>query len=172
MRLSIGCDHGGYDLKVAVMKLLENEFEFVDCGTNDNFTSCDYPDFAIKAAELVKDKSCDYGVVICKSGIGVSIAANKVEGIRPVLNVETGLNRLGFRLKEIQNLSELNGILLTTLKDYLRKNYLNIVNMMGIENAPSVKIKKVKNYLGQYNKRTNTINLNLLLAHIDEELIE
>lgn len=85
MRLSIGCDHGGYDLKVAVMKLLENEFEFVDCGTNDNFTSCDYPDFAIKAAELVKDKSCDYGVVICKSGIGVSIAANKVEGIRCAL---------------------------------------------------------------------------------------
>ena len=72
----------------------------------------------------------------------------------------------------VENLSELNAILLKNLKDYLNKNYLNIVNMMGIEKVPSVKIKKVKNYLGQYNKRTHNINLNLLLGHLDEELIE
>jgi predicted metal-dependent hydrolase len=73
---------------------------------------------------------------------------------------------------QIDNLSELNAILLKNLKDYLNKNYLNIVNMMGISNVPSVKIKKVKNYLGQYNKKTNNINLNLLLGHMEEELIE
>lgn len=72
----------------------------------------------------------------------------------------------------VENLSELNAILLKSLKDYLNKNYLNIVNMMGISNVPSVKIKKVKNYLGQYNKKTNNINLNLLLGHMEEELIE
>ena len=73
---------------------------------------------------------------------------------------------------KLDNLSELNGLLLSSLKDYLRKKYLNIVQMMGINDVPSVKIKKVKNYLGQYNKRTNSINLNLLLAHMEEELIE
>lgn len=72
----------------------------------------------------------------------------------------------------IDNLSELNGILLVNLKKYVTSNYLNIVNMMGIETPPKVNIKKVKNYLGQYNKRNNTINLNLLLAHMSEELIE
>lgn len=72
----------------------------------------------------------------------------------------------------IENLSELNAILLKNLKEYLDKNYLNIVKMMGIENIPSVKIKKVKNYLGQYNKKTNNINLNLLIGHMKEELIE
>lgn len=72
----------------------------------------------------------------------------------------------------IENLSELNSILLVNLKRYLNDNYLNIVNMMGISNVPKVNIKKVKNYLGQYNKKNNTINLNLLLGHMSEELIE
>ena len=76
------------------------------------------------------------------------------------------------KYENINNLSELNAILLNKLKEYLSKNYLNIVNMMGISNVPSVKIKKVKNYLGQYNKKTNNINLNLLLGHMEEELIE
>ena len=74
--------------------------------------------------------------------------------------------------EKVENLSELNGILLAKLKNYLNKNYLNIVNMMGIENIPNVRIKKVKNYLGQYNKKNNSINLNLLLGHMDECLIE
>ena len=72
----------------------------------------------------------------------------------------------------IDNLSELNAILLVNLKKYLNSQYLNIVSMMGITNAPKINIKKVKNYLGQYNKRNNTINLNLLLAHMSQELIE
>lgn len=72
----------------------------------------------------------------------------------------------------IENLSELNAILLKNLKDYLNRNYLNIVNMMGINNIPNIKIKRVKNYLGQYNKKTNNINLNLLIGHMEEELIE
>lgn len=73
---------------------------------------------------------------------------------------------------KLDNLNELNGILLSVLKDYLRKKYLNIVQMMGINAVPNVKIKKVKHYLGQYNKRTNSISLNLLLGHMDEELID
>lgn len=85
---------------------------------------------------------------------------------------EFGEIKIFGKYKKIENLSELNAILLAGLKEYLKKNYENIVNMMGISNIPNVKIKKVKNYLGQYNKKNNTINLNLLLAHLDEELIE
>lgn len=90
---------------------------------------------------------------------------------KSIFNEEGKVKILGKYIK-IENLSELNGILLVTLKDYLKKNYLNIVNMMGISEVPTVKIKKVKNYLGQYNKKNNSINLNLLIAHLDEELIE
>ncbi len=74
--------------------------------------------------------------------------------------------------QSIDNMSELNAILLKALKEYLNKNYLRIVQMMGIEKIPSIKIKRVKNYLGQYNKKTESITLNLLLGHLSEELIE
>ncbi len=85
IKLAIGSDHGGYELKQAIIESLNTQFEFIDCGTFDGQTSCDYPDFAIKAASKVADHTCDYGIVICKSGIGVSIAANKVKGIRCAL---------------------------------------------------------------------------------------
>lgn len=88
-----------------------------------------------------------------------------------IFNSEGEVKILGKYVK-IENINELNAILLVTLKDYLRKNYINIANMMGISDAPSVNIKKVKNYLGQYNKKKHSINLNLLLAHLDEEIIE
>jgi len=90
---------------------------------------------------------------------------------KTIFNQDGEVKILG-KYSKINNLSELNGILLVALKNYLNKNYLNIVNMMGIDSVPSVKIKKVKNYLGQYNKKNNSINLNLLLAHMDESLIE
>ena len=91
--------------------------------------------------------------------------------VKSITDKEGNIKILG-QYKKIDNLSELNGILLVEIKKYLSENYLNIVNMMGIGNPPKVNIKKVKNYLGQYNKKTNTINLNLLLGHMKEELIE
>lgn len=90
---------------------------------------------------------------------------------KSLFNNEGKIKILG-EYQNIENLSELNGILLANLKKYISKNYLNITNMMGIENPPKVNIKKVKNYLGQYNKKNHTINLNLLLGHMSEELIE
>lgn len=83
-KVSIACDHGGLDLKKAIIKHYKKVYEFVDCGTY-SYDSCDYPDYAIKAAELVRDKEVDFGIVVCKSGIGVSIAANKVLGVRCAL---------------------------------------------------------------------------------------
>ena len=91
--------------------------------------------------------------------------------VKSLFNKEGKIKILG-EYQLIENLSELNTILLAKLKTYLNENYLNINNMMGIENPPRVNIKKVKNYLGQYNKKNNTINLNLLLGHLSKELIE
>lgn len=82
MKISIACDHGGLNLKNAVIKyLVDNGYEYVDYGTNTT-DSCDYPDFALPAAEAVANKECDFGIVICSTGIGVSIVANKVPGVR------------------------------------------------------------------------------------------
>ena len=82
MKVSIGCDHGGYALKEQVKAhLLEKGYEVKDFGTND-LSSCDYPDFGIAAAKAVAEGEVDKGIVICTTGIGISIAANQVKGVR------------------------------------------------------------------------------------------
>lgn len=83
--IALGSDHGGYDLKVEVMKYLDEKgIEYKDFGCYDK-NSCDYPVFGRAAAEAVADGQCDRGIVICTTGIGISIAANKVAGIRCAL---------------------------------------------------------------------------------------
>jgi len=84
-KIYIGSDHAGYDLKMAVREfLVEQGFDVVDVGTYSK-ESCDYPDYARKVAEnVVKDKE-SFGILICGTGIGMSIAANKVPGIRAAL---------------------------------------------------------------------------------------
>ena len=85
MRISIACDHGAFDLKERLKAhLLEQGHQVTDCGTNSG-ESCDYPDFAAAAARLVADGSCERGVGLCTTGIGMSIAANKVKGVRCAL---------------------------------------------------------------------------------------
>ena len=85
MKIAIGCDHGALDLKNAVIAHLEKKgFEIKDFGTN-SLQSCDYPDFAAPAAQAVAAGECDKGIVLCTTGIGVSITANKVKGIRCAL---------------------------------------------------------------------------------------
>lgn len=80
--IAIASDHGGFELKEAVRKHLEEKgIECRDFGT-DSKASCDYPDFAGAAAKAVADGECEKGIVICTTGIGVSIVANKVNGIR------------------------------------------------------------------------------------------
>ena len=82
MKIAVACDHGGLELKAAVLKYLsEHGHEVRDFGTC-TADSCDYPDFALPAAEAVASGACDRGILICSTGIGISIAANKVKGIR------------------------------------------------------------------------------------------
>lgn len=83
--IAIGSDHGGFELKQAIMKHLENRgMEYRDYGT---FTpeSCDYPDFGKAVAHAVAEGECDRGIAVCGTGIGISITANKVPGIRAAL---------------------------------------------------------------------------------------
>ena len=80
MKLGIASDHRGYHLKEEIKKNIK-DIEIIDFGTNSE-ESCDYPDYAFKLGEAVVKKDVDYGVAICGSGIGISIACNKVKGIR------------------------------------------------------------------------------------------
>ncbi len=85
MKISIGCDHGAYALKEHLKTYLADKgHEVVDCGT-DSTDSCDYPIFAREAARLVAGGSCHRGIVLCTTGIGVSMCANKVHGVRCAL---------------------------------------------------------------------------------------
>jgi len=85
MKIAIGCDHGALDLKNQVVKHLEGKgYEVKDFGTY-TAASCDYPDFAGAAAKAVGSGECEKGIVLCTTGIGVSVTANKVKGVRCAL---------------------------------------------------------------------------------------
>ena len=85
MKIALGCDHGALALKNALIPHLEKlGHEVKDFGTYTS-DSCDYPDFAAPAAQAVADGECDKGIVLCTTGIGVSITANKVKGVRCAL---------------------------------------------------------------------------------------
>ena len=85
MKISIGCDHGALALKnKMVAHLTKKGYDVKDCGTY-TADSCDYPDYAAVAAKAVASGECEKGIVLCTTGIGVSIAANKVKGIRCAL---------------------------------------------------------------------------------------
>ncbi len=82
MKIAISSDHRGYTLKKYIIEVFASEkFEFLDLGTHGK-ESVDYPDYGIAAAEAVSTGECSMGIVICSTGIGISIAANKVKGIR------------------------------------------------------------------------------------------
>lgn len=79
--IAIGCDHGGFELKCAVMNhLLNKKIEYVDCGCEGE--RCDYPDIAEAVCKKVTSSECELAILVCGTGIGMSIAANKIKGIR------------------------------------------------------------------------------------------
>ena len=83
--IAIGCDHGGYELKQEIMKHLdERGLEYKDFGTNST-ASTDYPIYAKAVGKAIQDGECEKGILICGTGIGISIAANKMKGIRCAL---------------------------------------------------------------------------------------
>ena len=82
MKIALGSDHGGLELKNHLVSYLkQNGHQVIDYGTYTK-DSCDYPDYALPAALSLKNKEVDYAIVVCTTGIGVSIVANKVKGVR------------------------------------------------------------------------------------------
>lgn len=87
--IAIGSDHGGYELKQRVIKYLEEKnLPYQDMGCNGK-DSCDYPVFGHAVAKAVAEGTCETGIVICTTGIGISIAANKIKGVRCALCSDT-----------------------------------------------------------------------------------
>ena len=94
MKIALASDHGGLALKNTIVKYLSaNGYEIADFGTTTE-NSCDYPDFALLAAEAVARGECERGIFVCTTGIGISIAANKVPGIRCALCTDATCARL------------------------------------------------------------------------------
>ena len=93
MKLAIATDHRGRDLKLEIIDKLKKDYEIIDCSI-ENYDTDDYPDFAFKTCNEVISGDADFGILICGTGIGMSIAANKVRGIRCALVHDTNEARL------------------------------------------------------------------------------
>ena len=93
LRISIGSDHGGLDYKEAIKEHLKGKYEVIDVGTHSK-DSCHYPEFGIAAAELVGQGKCDFGIVVCTSGEGIMMSANKVKGVRCAMGYNDDVSRL------------------------------------------------------------------------------
>ena len=95
MKIALGSDHGGYSLKQSLIPFLqERDIQVADAGTNNSVDSVDYPDFAERVALLVVHGEADAGILVCGTGIGISIAANKVPGIRAALVTDVFMARM------------------------------------------------------------------------------
>lgn len=125
MKISIGSDHAGFKYKEEIKKYLESKgYEVVDCGTN-SLDSCDYPIFGRAAAELVAKGEVKYGVLVCSSGEGIMMAANKVKGVRCGLAYNDDVARL---IRQHNNANMIAfGASFMELKDVLRRIDLFLV---------------------------------------------
>lgn len=92
MKIAVGSDHGGYELKEKILRFLKRKYELVDFGCYSK-ESCDYPLIGFKVAETVSDGDADRGILICRSGVGMAIVANKLQGIRAVACYNENLAR-------------------------------------------------------------------------------
>ena len=89
MKIAMASDHGAYDLKERLkLRLTEQGHEIIDCGTNST-EKCDYTDYGRPASQLVASGECDRGILLCTTGIGMSMVANKVKGVRCALCSDT-----------------------------------------------------------------------------------
>lgn len=125
MKISIGSDHGAFAMKEHLKQYLtEQGHQVVDCGTYST-DSCDYADFAKAAAQLVASGDCDRGIVMCTTGVGISIAANKVRGIRCALCSEPYSAEMTRRHNDANMLAMGGGMIGNNMADRILDAFLN-----------------------------------------------
>lgn len=123
--IAIGSDHGGYDLKQEIINyLMENQMEYKDYGCYGK-ESCDYPAFGEAVAKAVASGVCEKGIVICTTGIGISITANKVKGVRCALCADLLSARLTREHNDANVLALGGGIVGTNLAIGIVDTFLN-----------------------------------------------
>ena len=150
MKIAIATDHAGRDVKLKVIEyLLENNIEVLDLSKNNTPTD-DYPDFAFKVANSVVNKEVDYGILICTTGIGISIAANKVKGIR-CANVHSVNDAKMTRIDNFANVLAFSSQLDLELIKNIITTFINTPSSTEIRHKRRVeKIIKYEN--GEYNE--------------------
>lgn len=89
MRIAIGADHGGFPLNERIIHELQGAHDLIDFGTHDGSIPDDYPDYAKQVAETVQSGAAEIGILVCGSGVGAAVAANKLRGIRAALCGDT-----------------------------------------------------------------------------------
>ena len=125
--IGIGSDHAGYELKEKIKKYLnELDYQVIDYGTMVN-TSVDYPDYAFKVGESIASKGIQLGILVCKTGIGMSIACNKVKGVRcaKVDNVEEAYLTRFHNNSNVLAISSMNPNALEIVRTFLETKFSN-----------------------------------------------
>lgn len=150
MNIGIACDHRGYPLKEKLsIYLYKKGYNIIDFGTSSK-EKVDYPDYAFMLSEAVVDKTVDLGIAICGSGIGISIACNKVKGIR-CAKVDTPKEAKLARLDNNANIISLNG----TMSTYKAKDIVDVflkTPFSGLERHQQ-RIDKIESYEKKNRKR-------------------
>lgn len=142
MKIAIGSDHGGYDLKEQLKYYLtKNGYEVNDVGTYSK-DSCHYPEFAIKCARQVSEGVCQFGVIICTTGEGVTMAANKIKGVRAGLAYNTDVARL-MREHNDANVMTL-GAKFTTFKE-ASERLDAFLNAKFLEGRHAIRVQMINN---------------------------
>ncbi|ATD55934.1 ribose 5-phosphate isomerase B [Clostridium chauvoei] len=149
MKIALGSDHGGIELKEEIIKYLQSEgYEIKDFGTNTK-DSCDYPDYAVPVAEAVVAKEFDFGILVCGTGIGIGIAANKVPGVRAALCSDT-FSAHATREHNNANILTLGqrvvgpGLALDIVKTFLNTNFEGGRHQLRIDKVSEVEKKYSK----------------------------
>ena len=142
MKIAIGSDHGGYDLKEQLKYYLtKNGYEVIDVGTYSK-DSCNYPEYAIKCARQVSEGVCRFGIVVCTTGEGVTMAANKVKGVRAGLAYNADVARL-MREHNDANVMTL-GAKFTTFKE-ASERLDAFLNAKFLEGRHAVRVQMINN---------------------------
>ena len=141
MKIAIASDHGGYDLKEQLKYYLtKNGHEVTDVGTYSK-DSCHYPEFAIKCANQVSDGTCRFGIIVCTTGEGVAMAANKVKGVRAGIAYNTDVARL-MREHNDANIIAL-GAKYTSLPEAIER-IDEFLNAKFLEGRHSIRVQMIK----------------------------